>query len=152
MLVNAGKDVTYLPLLCSVYFVPPGNAGLPDLISFASMLTSATSLITTPTLLPSLFSRMCFKVVVLPTPRNPERNVIGTCNHGNRGSVRKSVIASFHGDAGLLLIWHSFLQHAGNLFLVCNAPCMAKVGQAAHFSRQQRCKWKIRLRSSRGPC
>jgi len=31
------------------------------------------------TLRPCLFSRMCLSVVVLPEPRNPERNVSGTC-------------------------------------------------------------------------
>ena len=39
------------------------------------MFTDATSLTTTPTRLPSLFSRMCLSSVVFPEPRNPESSV-----------------------------------------------------------------------------
>ena len=47
-------------------------------ISFASILTFATSLTTTPTLKPSRFERMWLSSVVLPAPRNPLRRVSGT--------------------------------------------------------------------------
>mmetsp|Transcript_38374 Transcript_38374/g.80433 ORF Transcript_38374/g.80433 Transcript_38374/m.80433 type:complete len:240 (+) Transcript_38374:95-814(+) len=43
----------------------------------ASMLTSATSLTTTPTFRPCLFSRICLRVLVFPVPKNPESRVIG---------------------------------------------------------------------------
>ena len=43
----------------------------------ASMFTSAMSFTRTAHFSPSLFSRMCFRSVVLPLPRNPESNVTG---------------------------------------------------------------------------
>ena len=41
------------------------------------MFTSATSFTTTPTFNPALFSRICFRVLVFPVPKNPDSIVIG---------------------------------------------------------------------------
>ena len=46
-------------------------------ISLASMFTEATSLTIVPTFMLDLFSRRCFRVEVLPDPRNPARRIIG---------------------------------------------------------------------------
>jgi hypothetical protein len=76
-----GKTGEGIVSVCAQFFFASAGEEITHLINFASMLTSATSLTTTPTRFPSLFSKMCFRVVVLPTPRNPEMNVIGTCHH-----------------------------------------------------------------------
>ena len=45
--------------------------------SLASILTEATSLTMVPILMEELFSSKCFKVVVLPDPKNPARRMVG---------------------------------------------------------------------------
>lgn len=47
-------------------------------MSLASMLTLATSLTMTPTLMPSRFSSRFLRAEVLPEPRNPASRVMGT--------------------------------------------------------------------------
>ena len=68
--------------------------------SFASMLTAATSLTTTPTRRPPLFCSNSCSIVVLPEPRKPESSEIGTrCWAAPADEKKRAPCAAAHSRA-----------------------------------------------------
>lgn len=65
------------PFCISTSFSSVCESSTPSLMRLASTLISAISLTMSATLSHSLFSSICFKRVVLPLQRNPERTVTG---------------------------------------------------------------------------
>ena len=85
-----------------------------DRMSLASMLTDATSLTMTPTLIPSVFSNKFLSVDVLPLPKNPLNNVMGTFSSAVVASVMEEEAENNGGKCNTALVFVSLVQDDDN--------------------------------------